>query len=90
MNVFDEKLFKGQNIVVTGAGSGFGREFAIQPARCGANRLILSGRRLEPLQETAALIGAEKCIVQQCDIRQYDQCENLIRTALQQCQKVGV
>ena len=44
---------------VTGAGSGIGRAAAIAFAREGA-RLVLSGRRDSPLQETAARIEADR------------------------------
>jgi NADP-dependent 3-hydroxy acid dehydrogenase YdfG len=41
---------------ITGAGSGIGRACAIAFARAGA-RVALTGRRIAPLEETAALIG---------------------------------
>jgi len=52
-----EKLFdlSGRIAVVTGAGSGLGRQFALVLSEAGA-KVILTGRRLEPLQETAAEI----------------------------------
>lgn len=45
----------GRSIVVTGAGSGIGRALALQLAYQSA-RLTLVGRRVEPLQEVAALV----------------------------------
>lgn len=44
--------------VITGAGSGIGRETAIALARAG-HRLLLVGRREKPLLETATLAGGE-------------------------------
>ncbi|GAA5175955.1 MULTISPECIES: SDR family NAD(P)-dependent oxidoreductase [Halomonadaceae] len=44
-----------KSIFVTGAGSGIGRATAVALARKGA-RLTLSGRRKEPLEETARLV----------------------------------
>lgn len=47
---------KGKTVLVTGASSGIGREIAIQAARSGGN-IIITGRNLERLNETLALIG---------------------------------
>ena len=50
-------LFRGKVAVVTGAGSGIGRELALQLATRGA-RLALSDMNMAGLRETAALCGA--------------------------------
>ncbi len=47
-------MLAGQRIVVSGAGSGLGRETALELARLGAT-VVGCGRREEPLAETAAL-----------------------------------
>jgi NAD(P)-dependent dehydrogenase (short-subunit alcohol dehydrogenase family) len=44
--------------LVTGGGSGIGREIAVRLAREGA-AVAVSGRRVEPLEETVSLIAAE-------------------------------
>jgi NADP-dependent 3-hydroxy acid dehydrogenase YdfG len=51
-------LLDGKVALITGAGSGIGRESAILLARDGA-RVILTGRRLQPLQEVAGHVEAE-------------------------------
>ena len=54
-------FLEGKNIAVTGAGSGIGKAIAIQCARLGA-RLAICGRKVERLEETAAILrglGAE-------------------------------
>jgi citronellol/citronellal dehydrogenase len=52
--IFRDGLLEGQVCVVSGAGSGLGRETALELARLGAI-VIGCGRRAEPLAETAGL-----------------------------------
>jgi len=52
--VFRDGLLDGQVCVVSGAGSGLGRETALELARLGAT-VVACGRREEPLAETAEL-----------------------------------
>lgn len=52
-------LLDGKIALVTGAGSGIGREAALLLARDGAT-VVLTGRRLEPLREVASLIEKAK------------------------------
>ena len=47
-----------KNIVVTGAGSGVGRAVAVALLKRG-HRIVLTGRRAEPLAETAELAGVD-------------------------------
>jgi len=62
-----ENIFRldGKTAFVTGAGSGLGRHFALVLAAAGA-RVAIGGRRLEKLDETAALVnqaGGQVCCV---------------------------
>jgi citronellol/citronellal dehydrogenase len=52
--VFRDGLLDGRVVVVSGAGSGLGRETALELLRLGAT-VVGCGRRVEPLAETAAL-----------------------------------
>jgi citronellol/citronellal dehydrogenase len=52
--VFRDGLLDGRVVVVSGAGTGLGREAALELARLGAT-VVGCGRREEPLAETAAL-----------------------------------
>src|SRR5215212_6670710 len=54
--VFREGLLEGQVCAVSGAGSGLGRETALELARLGAT-VVACGRREEPLAETAELVA---------------------------------
>jgi citronellol/citronellal dehydrogenase len=53
--IFRDGLLEGQVCLVSGAGSGLGRETALELARLGAT-VVGCGRREEPLSETAALV----------------------------------
>lgn len=61
-------LLSGRVAVVTGGGTGVGRQTALQLAACGA-RVVVCGRRREPLEETAALHPDGLIDVAELDIR---------------------
>jgi citronellol/citronellal dehydrogenase len=75
--IFVEGLLDGQVIVVTGGGSGLGRATAVEVAACGATAVV-AGRRLEPLEETAALCEGGRCEAAVCDIRDEQQVRMLV------------
>src|SRR5680860_376582 len=52
--IFRDDLLKDKVAVISGAGSGLGREATLEMIRLGAT-VIGCGRRTEPLEETAAL-----------------------------------
>jgi citronellol/citronellal dehydrogenase len=58
--VFRSGLFDGCRVLVSGAGSGIGRGIALLFGRLGA-RVVLCGRRPEPLEETRALLARAGC-----------------------------
>ena len=51
-------LLDGQIAIITGAGTGIGREAALMFANEGAS-LVLAGRRIEPLNEVVQLIESD-------------------------------
>jgi citronellol/citronellal dehydrogenase len=75
--IFVEGLLDGQVVVVTGGGSGLGRATAVEVAACGATAVV-AGRRLEPLEETAALCEGGRCEAAVCDIRDEQQVRMLV------------
>lgn len=57
---------QGSNAFVTGASSGIGRAISVELARQGARRVVLVGRRMEALEETANSVrqlGAEALVL---------------------------
>src|SRR4051794_37561160 len=69
--IFAPGLLADQVAVVTGGGSGLGRATAQELTACGAT-VVIAGRRLEPLEETAALCEGP-CHPIVCDIREEEQ-----------------
>ncbi|XDG05841.1 hypothetical protein ABKA04_005456 [Annulohypoxylon sp. FPYF3050] len=48
---------KGETVIITGGGSGIGREIAVAFATAGAAHIVLIGRTLKTLNETASLVS---------------------------------
>jgi len=68
-------------VLITGAGSGIGRAIAINLADAG-HGIVLMGRRLEHLEETAYLVGkSSNLLLAQADVRE----PHSIREALLKC-----
>lgn len=94
---FSQKMLRdnalsGKVIVITGGGSGLGKAMTRYFMELGANVAITS-RNLEKLQTTAAELeqstGA-KCLPLACDVRHYDQVENMLAEVLKAYGKVDV
>jgi citronellol/citronellal dehydrogenase len=80
--IFRPGLLDGQVVVVTGGGSGLGRATAVELAALGA-RVIVTGRRAEPLEETASLCEGGLCVAEVCDIREEEQVHALVDGVLE-------
>src|SRR5438093_10109599 len=74
---FASNLLDGQVAIVSGGGSGIGRATALELASCGA-KIVVTGRRREPLEETVGLAadGLVEALV--CDIREEDEVAALV------------
>ena len=60
----------GRVALVTGGGTGLGREIAQERGRLGAS-VAVGGRRREPLEETVAMLGGGFAV--ECDVREPEQ-----------------
>jgi NAD(P)-dependent dehydrogenase (short-subunit alcohol dehydrogenase family) len=89
--IFREGLLEGQVCLVSGAGSGLGRETALELARLGAT-VVGCGRREEPLSETAilaeGLVGSFEH--EAMDIRDEGAVERLIERVLERHERLDV
>jgi len=89
--IFREGLLDGQVCLVSGAGSGLGRETALELVRLGA-AVVGCGRREEPLAETAALAAglAGSFERETMDIRDEEAVERLFDRLLERHERLDV
>lgn len=88
-----QELYAGKNILLTGASGGLGQAFAFQLARCGASKIILSGRDEKALEKVAeecreiARTSNAKTTVHiiKCDLSNADSVQNLGNEAFKYC-----
>jgi citronellol/citronellal dehydrogenase len=89
---FAPDLLAGRTALVTGGGTGLGREIGLVLAAAGAD-LLLAARRHEPLEEAAAGISAatgRRVETATVDIRQRDSVEALAALAAERCGAIDV
>jgi citronellol/citronellal dehydrogenase len=80
--LFQPDLLDGQVAIVSGGGSGLGRASALELAALGA-RVVVCGRRSEPLEETAARAEGGRVEPHACDIREEHQVDALVESVLE-------
>ena len=80
--IFQPGLLDGQVGIVSGGGSGLGRATALELASLGA-RVVVCGRRQEPLDETVAAAEGGRVEAHACDIREEDQVDALVDGVLE-------
>ncbi len=79
-------------IVVTGGGSGLGKAMTKYFMELGA-KVAITSRDIEKLQNTVKELEEEtggKCLAVQCDVRHYDEVENMLREVLTAYGRVDV
>jgi NAD(P)-dependent dehydrogenase (short-subunit alcohol dehydrogenase family) len=87
-----DDALKGKVIVVTGGGSGLGKAMTKYFLELGA-QVAITSRDLEKLKNTAKELETEsggKCLPLQCDVRHYEEVENMLQEVLKTFGKVDV
>src|SRR5918994_756837 len=87
--IFQPGLLDGQVAVVTGGGSGLGRATALELSALGA-RVVVCGRRAEPLEETAAAAKGGRVEALVCDIREEEQVDVLVSSVLERHRRIDL
>ena len=91
MTVLAADANAGKVALVTGGGTGIGRATALELARTGA-RVVICGRRPEPLESVRAEVEAlgAQCLAVPTDVREADQVDVLLDTALDRFGRIDV
>lgn len=87
-----DNALAGKTIIVTGGGSGLGKAMTQYFLELGANVAITS-RNLEKLEKTAEELNTltnGNCFAVACDVRHYDQVEEMMQKVLAQFGKIDV
>ena len=87
-----DNALEGKVIVVTGGGSGLGKAMTKYFLELGA-KVAITSRDLEKLKNTALELEIETggtCLPIQCDVRHYDEVENMLAQVLKSFGKVDV
>jgi NAD(P)-dependent dehydrogenase (short-subunit alcohol dehydrogenase family) len=87
-----DDALKGKVIVVTGGGSGLGKAMTKYFLELGA-QVAITSRDLDKLKATATELETEtggKCLPLQCDVRHYEEVENMLQAVLKEFGKVDV
>ncbi len=88
-NVLDKLNLDGKTVIVTGGGTGLGREMVLALARAGAD-VVVAGRRTGPIEETAGLAreGGTQAVAVPTDVTDSAQVRRLCDGAVDRFGKV--
>lgn len=87
-----DDALKGKTIIITGGGTGLGKAMGLYFLKLGAN-LVITSRKLEVLKKTASEMEAAtggKVIAVSCDVRKYEEVENMLAEATKAFGQVDV
>jgi peroxisomal 2,4-dienoyl-CoA reductase len=91
MSIFREDLLQGEVALVTGGGTGIGKEIARTLGRQGA-RVAIASRKSEVLEATRKELEGDgiECMTGVCDIRQADEVERVVAGILERWGRLDV
>jgi len=87
-----DNALEGKTIVVTGGGSGLGKAMTTYFSELGA-QVVITSRNIEKLQKVKTELENQtggKILAVQCDVRHYDQVENLVKESIAAFGKVDI
>jgi len=87
-----DDALKGKTIIITGGGTGLGKAMGTYFLKLGAN-LVITSRKLEVLKQTAVEMETTtggKVMAISCDVRKYEEVENMLAEAVNTFGKVDV
>lgn len=82
----------GKTVIVTGGGTGLGKSMSTYFLQLGAN-VVITSRKLDVLEKTAAELSAftkGNCFAVACDVRNYEEVENVLKLSIEKFGKVDV
>ncbi|MFN8555044.1 MAG: 2,4-dienoyl-CoA reductase [Candidatus Obscuribacterales bacterium] len=86
-----EREFANQVAIITGGGTGLGKEMSLKLAREGA-KVVIASRSMEHLQSTANAIAAEggTVLAVPTDVRDHTQVETLVKTTVEKFGRIDI
>jgi peroxisomal 2,4-dienoyl-CoA reductase len=91
MSVFRDDIIRDQVALVTGGGTGIGKEIARTLARHGA-KLVIAARRQEVIEAAREEFAGEgfECLAVPCDVRKPDQVEQVVHETLRRYGRLDI
>ena len=80
-----DDALQGKTIIITGGGTGLGKSMGTYFLKLGAN-LVITSRKLDVLKQTATEMETAtggKVLAVACDVRKYDEVENVLQQAIE-------